>query len=352
MSRYLINSLQSLEAYTPGEQPRKADIIKLNTNESPYPPSAAVLKAAAEEAGRLHLYSDPVCASVRDAIAGLWGVTRDNVLAFNGSDDVLNYAFLAFAGRGGKVYFPDISYGFYPVYGNLHGTNWTAIPLKNDFSINPKDYYGLDGMVVIANPNAPTGIALSVEELEGIIASNPDHVVLIDEAYVDFGAESCIPLTAKYDNLLVSQTFSKSRCLAGGRLGFAVAESGLIDDLDRVRCSTNPYNVNRMTLAAGTAAIRDNDYYMANCEKIMKTREQTAARLRRLGFDILPSKANFLFAKSKKIGGEALYLELKKRGILVRHFSGKRICDYNRITIGTEEQMDALIKAIEEIQGA
>ena len=352
MSRYLIEKYQPLEAYTPGEQPRDMQYVKLNTNESPYPPSPAVVAAATEEAGRLQLYSDPTCASLRDAIAGLYGVGRENVYCSNGSDDILNFAFMAFAGQGGRVYFPDISYGFYKVFGDLHGCDYTTVPLEEDFSIDPEKYHDRDGLIVIANPNAPTGIALSVEAIEGILRSNPDQVVLIDEAYVDFGAESCVKLVSRYPNLLVCQTYSKSRSMAGARLGFAIADAGLIADLDRIRYSTNPYNVNRMTLAAGEAAIRDNDYYMANCRLIEATREDTARRLRELGFTVVPSKANFLFAKSDRIDGGELYLELKKRGVLIRHFDAPRIRDYNRITIGTPEQMDVLIQRIKQIIGA
>lgn len=352
MSRYLIDTYQPLEAYTPGEQPRDQQYVKLNTNENPYPPSPAVIEAATREAKRLELYSDPVCADLRDAIAALYGVKRANVYTSNGSDDILNFAFMAFAGRGGRAYFPDISYGFYKVYGDLHGCDYKTIPLKDDFSIDPADYHGLDGMIAIANPNAPTGLALSAAEIEGIVRANPDHVVLIDEAYVDFGAESCVALTRRYDNLLVCMTFSKSRCMAGARLGFAIASEGLIADLDKLRYSTNPYNVNRMTLACGVAAIGDNAYYMEHCQKIEKTRADVTERLRALGFTVIPSKANFVFAKSDRIGGGALYQALKARGVLIRHFDAPRIGDYNRITIGTPEQMDVLIDNIKAILGA
>ena len=321
MSRYLIDRYQPLEAYTPGEQPRDMQYVKLNTNESPYPPSPAVIRAASEEAGRLQLYSDPTCAALRDAIAG----------------------------PGGRVCFPEISYGFYRVFGDLHGCVCEQIPLEPDFSIDPARYHGKDALVVIANPNAPTGLCLSRDAVEGIVRSNPDRVVVIDEAYVDFGGESCVPLTAKYDNLLVVQTFSKSRSMAGARLGFAIADAGLIADLDRIRYSTTPYNVNRMTLAAGVAAIADNDYYMANCRRIEATREATASRLRALEFEVIPSRANFLFARSDRIGGAELYRALKARGVLVRHFDAARIRDFNRITIGTPEQMDVLIDQIKQI---
>ena len=351
MSRYLIDQYQSLEVYVPGEQPRDMQYVKLNTNENPYPPSPAVIDAVMNEANRLQLYSDPTLMELRNAIATLYGVRRENVYASNGSDDILNFAFMAFAGKGGRAYFPDISYGFYKVFGDLHGVKYTTIPLEEDFTIDPEKYHNLDGLVVIANPNAPTGVALSAAEIEGIVKSNPNNVVLIDEAYVDFGGESCVSLTEKYDNLLVCQTFSKSRSMAGARLGFAIADAGLIADLDRIRNSTNPYNVNRMTLAAGVAAIHDNDYYMDNCRRIEATRAESVRRLEGLGFTVIPSKANFVFAKSNQVDGGTLYRELKARGVLVRHFESPRIKDFNRITIGTPEQMDVLIEKIREILG-
>ena len=348
MSRFLNDWYNRLEVYTPGEQPRDMQYVKLNTNESPYPPAPAVVEAATAEAGRLQLYSDPVCAELRDAIAARYGVKRENVYVSNGSDDILNFAFMAFGG-GNRAYFPDISYGFYKVYGDLHGVVYTRVPLKDDFSIDPADYMNRDGMVVLANPNAPTGLALDAEAIEGIVRSNPDHVVLIDEAYVDFGAQSVAPLTAKYDNLLVAQTFSKSRSMTGARLGFAIANEKLIEDLNRIKFCTNPYNVNRMTLAAGVASLANDDYYMANCRKIAETRAAASASLRAMGFEVLPSLANFIFVRTPKMDGGTLYRELKKRGVLVRHFDAPRISDYNRVTIGTPEQMDVLIENIKEI---
>ena len=349
MSRYLNSRYEKLEPYTPGEQPQDMQYVKLNTNESPYPPSPAVLEAAAEEAGRLQLYCDPVAGKLRDAIAGLYGVKRENVYVANGSDDILYFAFMAFAGGGVRAYFPDITYGFYKVFCALLGVDCVQIPLKDDFSVDPADYMGLDGMIAIANPNAPTGLTLTPGQIEAIVRANPEHVVLIDEAYVDFGGESCVRLTERYDNLLVVQTYSKSRSMAGARLGFAIASEGLIDDLNRIKFSTNPYDINRMTQAAGAAAIADNDYYAANCGRIAATRDETARALERLGFCVLPSKANFLFARSARIGGEALYRALKARGVLVRHFDSPRIRDFNRITVGTPEQMGVLIDTIKRI---
>lgn len=347
MSRYLSGRYQSLEAYVPGEQPRDMRYIKLNTNESPYPPAPGVVEAAAAEAARLQLYNDPTCAALRDALAGRYGVTRENVYVANGSDDILYFAFMAFGADGAR--FADITYGFYKVYCELLGVPYTLVPLKDDFTLDPADYLAPGGMIAIANPNAPTGLALPIEAVEAVVRANPDHVVLVDEAYVDFGAESALTLAARYDNLLVVRTFSKSRGLAGARLGFAIAQPGLIDDLSRIKFSTNPYDVNRMTQAAGVASLQEDDYNVENCRRIIATRELAARRLAALGFDVLPSKANFLFARSDRIGGEALYLALKARGILVRHFSAPRIADYNRITVGTPQEMDRLIDAISEI---
>ncbi len=347
MSRYLMDKYQPLVAYTPGEQPRDMQYVKLNTNENPYPPVPGVTEAVMAEAGRLELYSDPVCIDLRDALAARYGVARQNVFVSNGSDDILNFAFMAFGSP--RAYFPDISYGFYPVYAGLHGIDAHPVPLRSDFSIDPTDFMALDGFIAIANPNAPTGMALEVSQIEDILQANPDHVVLIDEAYVDFGAESCVPLTAKYDNLLVVQTFSKSRSLAGARLGFAIANEGLIADLEKIKFSTNPYSINRMTLAAGLATLKADDACMANCQRIIDTRQATVARLRQMRFEVLPSKANFVFACHPHADGGFLYRQLKARGVLVRHFDSPRIKDFLRITIGTPEQMQTLFEALGSI---
>ncbi|MER2142732.1 MAG: histidinol-phosphate transaminase [Eubacteriales bacterium] len=347
MSRYLMDKYQPLVAYTPGEQPRDMQYVKLNTNENPYPPVPGVTEAVMAEAGRLELYSDPVCIDLRDALAARYGVTRQNVFVSNGSDDILNFAFMAFGSP--RAYFPDISYGFYPVYAGLHGIDAHPVPLRSDFSIDPTDFMALDGFIAIANPNAPTGMALEVSQIEDILQANPDHVVLIDEAYVDFGAESCVPLTAKYDNLLVVQTFSKSRSMAGARLGFAIANEGLIADLEKIKFSTNPYSINRMTLAAGLATLKADDACMANCQRIIDTRQATVARLRQMRFEVLPSKANFVFARHPHADGGFLYRQLKARGVLVRHFDSPRIKDFLRITIGTPEQMQTLFDALGSI---
>lgn len=351
MSRFLSSKYRDLEAYTPGEQPRDMKYIKLNTNESPYPPSKRVIDAISnDEVMKLNLYSDPTAKELKARIAELYCVESENVFVSNGSDDILNFSFMAFCeGDKTAVSFPEISYGFYSVYAELHGVKSNVIPLKDDFSIDPCDYMKNDSTVVIANPNAPTGIALGLDDIESIVKSNPDHLVLIDEAYVDFGAQSAIELTKKYSNLLVVCTFSKSRSLAGARLGFAIASKEIIADLEKIKYSTNPYNINRLSLIAGEMAILDNGYYMDNCKRIIETREYTQNALCKLGFYVTDSKANFIFAKSDKIGGEELYLKLKARGILIRHFSKEKIKDYNRITVGTKAEMDSLISAITEI---
>ncbi len=346
MSKFFTSKLKNLTPYTPGEQPKDMQYIKLNTNESPFAPSKAVSEAVLNESKKLQLYSDPECTNVRRELARVYGVDTNQVIVTNGSDEVLNFAFMAFADEKNPLVFPNITYGFYPVFAELNRIPYTEIPLKSDFTIDINDYIGVNKTVVIANPNAPTGIALTLQQIEKIVSSNPNNVVIIDEAYVDFGAESAVSLVDKYDNLLVVQTFSKSRSMAGARLGFAIGNKSLIADLNTIRYSTNPYNVNRMTDAAGAAALIDNDYYMNNCKTIIDNREWTVEKLQKLGFEVLASKANFVFAKSDKIDGEKLYLELKNRGILVRHFTKDVICRYNRITIGTLDQMQKLIETI------
>ena len=349
MSRFFSRRHASLTPYTPGEQPRDMRYTKLNTNESPFPPSEGVLRTAAEEAARLNLYSDPTCAELCRKAAALYGVKPENILPVNGSDEILYFAFTAFGDEAHPFAFPDISYGFYPVYADMCHVPAHIIPLREDFSVDPDDYVGLGENIVLANPNAPTGMALSPAEVERIVRSNPDHVVVIDEAYIDFGGVSCVPLIKKYENLLVTQTFSKSRSLAGARLGFGIACESLIRDLNTVKYSVNPYNVNRMTQAAGCAAIDDNAYYMENCRIITENRAYTTRSLEGMGFTVLPSQANFIFARSPDISGYDLYAALKARGVLVRHFAKERIDDFTRITIGTREQMDILLAGVRAI---
>ena len=349
MSRFFSAKYSALDAYVPGEQPKDKKYIKLNTNESPFPPSRSVIDAVSREACELMLYSDPESARLTETCAKLYGVDKDMVLMTNGSDEILNFAFMAFCDKNHPIVFPDITYGFYPVFAELNGIPYEEIPLADDFTVNYRDYVGIGKNIVIANPNAPTGIPLPLSEIEEIVKSNPDNVVIIDEAYVDFGAESAVGLVHKYDNLIVTMTFSKSRSMAGARLGFGIASPALIADMNTIKFSTNPYNVNRMTSAAGIAALNDNSYYMNNCRIIEENREYTRGELISLGFSVLPSKANFLFAKSPDISGDELYLKLKESGILVRHFSKERIKEYNRITVGTRENMEALLSVIKKI---
>ena len=350
MSTFFSGALKNLAPYTPGEQPQDQQYVKLNTNESPYPPSAGVITALnAKEASDLRLYSDPECKELKKALADYYKVEPENIYVGNGSDEALNFAFLSYATDGRGVAFADITYGFYPVFADLYHIPVQIVPLKSDFSIAPEDYYGLNKTIVIANPNAPTGMALSRDAIEGIVKANPDSVVVVDEAYVDFGAESCVELTKIYPNLLVVQTYSKSRSMAGARLGYAIGNAELIRDLETVKFSTNPYNVNRLTLRAGVQAIAEQDYYTENCKKIMDTRAYTKEKLEKLGFTVLDSRSNFLFARKPGTDGGAIYRGLKERGVLVRHFDKDPIRDYNRITIGTQEQMDIFLKKLEEL---
>ncbi len=349
MSIYLSDKHKNLAPYTPGEQPRDMQYIKLNTNESPFSPSEKAQLEAAKAAKRLNLYSDPESKVLTEMMAKTLGVDYENVLMTNGSDEILNFAFMAFCDKDNGAVFADITYGFYPVFAEINAVPYKKIPLDRNFKINVSDYFNAEGTVFIANPNAPTGIALSFDDIEQIIINNPNNVVVIDEAYVDFGAQSAVPLTKKYKNLLVTQTFSKSRSMAGARLGMGIASPELIADLKMMKYSTNPYNVNSMTAAAGIGVLSDPDYTEKNCKTVMENREYTVKRLNELGFECLPSQTNFIFARSNKIAGERLYLELKKRGVLVRHFASERISDFNRITVGTKEQMDSLLEAIKDI---
>jgi histidinol-phosphate aminotransferase len=349
MSRFLSGKYSSLTPYTPGEQPKERKYIKLNTNESPFPPSKKAVEASRRAAESLELYSDPEIKRLTEKIAEMCRVAPECVICTNGSDEILNFAFMAFCDREHPAVFPDITYGFYPVFAELNGVPYKEIPLREDFTVNVDDYVGINKNIFIANPNAPTGISISLDEIERIVSSNPDNIVVIDEAYVDFGGESAVALTQKYDNLLVTQTFSKSRSMAGARLGFGVACPSLIADLNTIRYSTNPYNVNSMTMAAGLGALEDEEYTRSNCRTVIENREYAAQKLKNLGFTLTDSKANFLFAKHERLDGGDLYKKLRERGILIRHFTKARVSDYNRITVGSRDEMDALISAISDI---
>ncbi|MBQ9197021.1 MAG: histidinol-phosphate transaminase [Clostridia bacterium] len=349
MSRFLSPKHARIKPYVPGEQPQDMQYIKLNTNESPFGPAPRVAQAAAEQAAQCNLYSDPECRMVRERLARRDGVALENVLLTNGSDEALNFIILAYGDETHPVVFCDVTYGFYPVLCRLYHIPYTEIPLRADFSVDVEACKKTAGTLILANPNAPTSLALRRDTLEDIIAADPNRLVVVDEAYADFGAESCVPLTAKYDHLIVVQTFSKSRSLAGARLGFAIGHAALISELDAIRCSLNPYNVNRMSLAAGAAVLDEDEWYMENCRVIMENRQWTAEQLRDMGFSVLDSSANFLFASHPALTGEALYKKLKSRGILVRYFSAPRTSAYVRITVGTRQQMQALVHQTREI---
>ena len=351
MSRFLSEETAVLKPYTPGEQPQDQRYCKLNTNESPFPPSPRVLEAVTRaELEKLNLYSDPTCARFCRAVAARYGVRPEQVIAGNGSDELLSFAFRAFCGRGKGVAYADITYGFYPVWAKFYALDAKVIPLREDFSLCADDYLDFPGTLFIANPNAPTGMAVPVPDVRRLLEADRNRVVVVDEAYVDFGTESCVPLLAHYENLLVIQTLSKSRSLAGGRIGFALGSPELIGGLNRVKYSFNPYNLNRLSIAAGAAAMEDEAYFRSCTAAVRENREWTTAQLENLGFRVLPSTANFIFAASGRISGGELYRTLKDRGVLVRHFDApERIANFCRITIGSREQMEQLIAAVRQI---
>ena len=350
MSRFLSPRLAPVTPYTPGEQPQDQQYIKLNTNESPYLPSPAVVAAVSEsEVEKLRLYSDPACTDLLKTAAAHFGLRPEQIMPGNGSDENLFFALRAFCDEQHPLAYADITYGCYGVWCGLMHIPSHIIPLKEDFTLDPMDYWGLNETIVIANPNAPTGLALPRSAIEGILKANPNSVVIVDEAYVDFGGESCVPLIDQYENLLVVQTFSKSRQLAGARLGLAMGNADLIADLNRVKFSLNPYNINRLTLKAGAAALEDTAYFEKTRAAIIETREATKAALQKRGFAVLDSRSNFLFASTERKDGGKLYRMLKEKGVLVRHFDAPRIANWLRITIGTPEQMQTLLEKLDEI---
>ena len=348
MSKFLSKEASRLAPYTPGEQPQDQQYVKLNTNESPFPPSPKVVKAISRaELLKLNLYSDPTCGQLVEDIAKRYELQPENVIAGNGSDEILAFAFRAFCGEGKPLAYADITYGFYKSQVALFGLESKVIPLREDFTLNVDDYMDFPGTIVIANPNAPTGMTVSREDIQRLLEADPNRVVIVDEAYVDFGAESCVPMIYRYDNLLVVQTMSKSRSLAGGRVGFALGSAELISALNRVKYSFNPYNVNRLSIVAGAAAVEDEPYFQACCAAVRQARAWTVEELENLGFTVLPSQANFIFARSDKLSGEDLYRRLKENGVLVRWWADSgRIQDYVRITIGSMEQMETLVDEI------
>lgn len=349
MSRFWTDKIASLDPYVPGEQPQDKQYIKLNTNESPYSPSPKALVAMSEQVSeKLRLYPDPNCQALKASLADAYSVKSNQVFVGNGSDEVLALAFMGYFTGEKPLAFADITYSFYKVYANLYDIKPHLIPLTESFDIEPADYENLDvSGVVITNPNAPTGKALPLSDIEKVLHANPDVVVLVDEAYVDFGAESAVTLVDQYPNLLVVQTFSKSRALAGIRVGYAIGHPDLIDGLERLKNSFNSYPIDRIALAGATAAVEDEEYLQEICAKTIATREWAVTELEQLGFKVLPSATNFVFVTHPERSAEALYLNLKEQGILVRYFGNKpRIGNYLRITIGTDSEMAALMAAL------
>ena len=350
MSRWISQEAERLAPYTPGEQPQDQQYVKLNTNESPFPPSPKVLKAINRaEILKLNLYSDPTCAALTEAIARRYELKAKNVLAGNGSDEVLAFAFRAFCGAGQPVAFADVTYGFYKSQAALFDLDVKIIPLREDFTLHVDDYMDFPGTIVIANPNAPTGIAVPRNDIQRLLEANPDRVVIVDEAYVDFGAQSAVPLLGKYENLLIVQTTSKSRSLAGMRIGYALGSETLISTLEAVKNSYNSYTMDAIALAVGEASIRDEDYFQQTCRKVSTTRDRSAEALRALGFTVLPSLTNFLFVTHPNKKAPDIFAALREKGIFIRYFKLPRIDNYLRITVGTDEQMDKLIAALKEI---
>lgn len=347
MSKYWSAVVQGLTPYVPGEQPKIDNLIKLNTNENPYPPSPLALQAMAQEIGPgLRLYPDPNADRLKQAIAQYHGVSAHQVFVGNGSDEVLAHAFLGLLKHKRPILFPDISYSFYPVYCGLYEIAYDTVPLADDFSIDTDGYLQPNGGIIFPNPNAPTGRLLSLDKIEKIVSANRESVVVVDEAYIDFGGQSAIPLTAHYPNLLVVQTLSKSRSLAGLRVGFAIGHPHLIEALDRVKNSFNSYPLDRVAIAGATAALADEEYFQFTCAAIIATRETLVGKLEDLGFSVLPSAANFILMRHPEHDAVKMAAWLRSKSIIVRHFRHERIEQFLRVTIGTGQQCDALVEAL------
>lgn len=350
MNKFVSNRLSKLVPYVPGEQPQDKKYIKLNTNESPFPPTPLIKDMIEGEVDDLRLYSDPESKILVSTLAKYYGLKDENVFVANGSDELLAFAFMVYCGKDKGIAFPNITYGFYEVYADLYGITPSIFPLKSDFSIDVNDYINVKKNVIIANPNAQTGLALPLSDIEKIVKSNRDYAVIIDEAYVDFGAETALPLLTKYDNLLIIRTMSKSRSLAGMRIGYALGSKALIDALQLVKYSFNSYNVDRLGNKIGALGVLDEDYFQKCTREIIRVREEAKAALRELGLTVTDSKANFFLARDNRLSGKELYTGLREKGILVRYFANSLISDYVRISIGNENQMKALVQAIKELK--
>ena len=354
MSRYWSNTVKNIKPYTPGEQPKDRKYIKLNTNENPYPPSPRAIEAiknAADET--LRLYPDPMGEELRETIAGYYRLRKNNVFIGNGSDELLAFSFPAFFEPAGKpVLFAEVTYSFYPVYAALFNTNYRLIPVDEEFNIPEEGYYQDNGGIIIANPNAPSGKGVSEKTIEAILSRNENSVVIIDEAYVGFGGQSAVKLINDHPNLLVIKTLSKSHSLAGLRVGYALGNEELIEGIIRVKDSINSYTVDRLALAGAREAIKDDDYFQETRSKIMKSRERVSARLKEMGFKVIPSQANFIFISSEQCPGGLLFQRLREKGILVRYFNKPKIDNFIRVTIGTDAEMDCFLEVIKAIAGS
>lgn len=350
MSKYWNDKVKEIEPYVPGEQPKDKKYIKLNTNENPYPPSGKVIEAIKNAVNDdLKLYPDPTCSDLINEIAKYYNLNKDEVFIGNGSDEVLAFSFMTFFSKDKQILFPDISYSFYPVYAELLNLDYKLVKLDGEFNIPLDELKKQNGGVIIPNPNAPTGKYIDVEVLKKLVEYNKESVVIIDEAYIDFGGESMVKYIKNYDNLLVIQTLSKSRSLAGLRVGFALGHKDLIEGLNRIKNSINSYTIDRAALAGAKAAIQDNEYFEEITKKIINTREKTCMELEELNFKVLESKANFVFASHSEVSGKYLYETLKDSGILVRHFNKNRVDNFLRITIGTDKEMEKLIEKLKLI---
>ena len=350
MSRFWSDRVHDLQPYTPGEQPRMADLVKLNTNENPYPPSSRALEAIRAEAGEtLRLYPDPQATALRQALGDYHGLAPDQVFVGNGSDEVLAHAFAALLKHDAPLLFPDVTYSFYPVYCRLFGVAYETVPLDRDLRVDIEAYRRPAGAIILANPNAPTGIALPRAQIATLLAAHPDAPVVIDEAYVDFGAETAVPLIAAHPNLLVVRTLSKSRSLAGLRVGYALGDAALVEALNRVKDSFNSYPLGRPAQAGAIASVEDEAYFRARLADVVASRARLTQGLEALGFEVLPSSANFVFARHPGRDGGELAAGLRRRAVLVRHFAAPRIADHLRITVGTDDQTGRLLSALAEV---
>lgn len=350
MSRYWSELVRKIEPYVPGEQPKDKKYIKLNTNESPYPPSPKVTEAIRNAADdSLRLYPDPECSELKNAVAEYYGLGTEQVFVGNGSDEVLAFAFMAFFNPGRPILYPDITYSFYPVYSRLFNIDYKLIPLDDQYAVQVEGFFQENGGIIIANPNAPTAKYLELDSIERIVKHNQNSVVIIDEAYIDFGGESAVRLIDTYENLIVIQTLSKSRSLAGLRVGFAIGDRELVEALDRIKNSVNSYTLDRLALVGATEAIRDKEYFETTRNRIIATRERVTLELRQMGFRVVDSRANFVFISHPDKNAGEIFISLREKGILVRYFEKPRIDNFLRVSIGSDKEMDCFIDAVRSI---